>query len=133
MLQVSRQVSYSLLLLALLAKEANPKNPASIKNIAKKTRLPYFFLSQLAARLKRAGILESKRGVKGGYYLRKSPKGLTIEKVIKAIGEDIKLTRCVSQRKCDFKKLCPLYPLWSEIEKELKAKMNKYTLEQFLF
>jgi Rrf2 family iron-sulfur cluster assembly transcriptional regulator len=128
MLQVSRQVSYSLLLLTILARKSNRKKPISIRTISESTRLPYFFLSHLAAKLKKAGVVDSKKGVSGGYFIKKPLNRITIENIILAIGENVKLVNCLNKKSCLFKELCPAYPFWSGIEQEIKGRMKRYTL-----
>jgi Rrf2 family protein len=128
MLQVSRQVSYSLLLLTILARRSDQKKPLSIRAVSESSHLPYFLLSHLAAKLKKAGIIDSKKGASGGYFIKEPLDKITIEKIISAIGESVKLVNCLNEKDCLFKKLCPAYPFWSEMEREIKVKIKKYTL-----
>src|SRR3989337_1992087 len=59
------------------------RGPLQIDAIAERQEIPVRYLEQLLLILKRAGYLESKRGVKGGYYLAKHPHQITLGEIIR--------------------------------------------------
>ncbi len=80
------------------------KGPILISDISKKERIPLKFLENILNELKKADILESKKGKGGGYYLKTSPKKISLAKVIRIINGPIALVPCVSlnfYEKCD--------------------------------
>jgi Rrf2 family cysteine metabolism transcriptional repressor len=59
--------------------------PVPILEIAEARSIPLHFLEQLFAGLRRAGILQSQRGVKGGYSFRRPPAAVTILEVVETV------------------------------------------------
>lgn len=97
--------------------------PAQIKDISERQRISPRYLEQIFQKLKRAGILGSKRGPRGGYYLLKEPKDITLYDIISCAEGPIELVFCVGEDEegdncgltCDMKAECPASPLWREI------------------
>jgi Rrf2 family protein len=59
--------------------------PVPILEVAEARGIPLHFLEQLFAGLRRAGILQSQRGVKGGYSFRRAPAAITILDVVETV------------------------------------------------
>mgnify|MGYP001212979347 CR=1 FL=1 len=66
-------------------------SPVPILEVAESRGIPLHFLEQLFAGLRRAGILQSQRGVKGGYSFRRPPSDITVLEVVETV--DGRLTR----------------------------------------
>lgn len=60
-------------------------NPVPILEIAEARAIPLHFLEQLFAGLRRAGVLQSQRGVKGGYSFRRPPTQVTVLDVVEIV------------------------------------------------
>jgi Rrf2 family iron-sulfur cluster assembly transcriptional regulator len=63
--------------------------PASVSAIATRQCLPIPYLEKLLIELRRAGLVESIRGVNGGYKLAKSPTQITLSDILIAVGESM--------------------------------------------
>jgi Rrf2 family transcriptional regulator, cysteine metabolism repressor len=59
--------------------------PTPILEVAEARRIPLHFLEQLFAGLRRAGVLQSQRGVKGGYSFQRPPSEVTILEVVETV------------------------------------------------
>ena len=59
--------------------------PVPIGELARRRDIPVQFLEQLFAVLRRAGVLKSQRGVKGGYTFARDPAGLTVLEVVELL------------------------------------------------
>lgn len=68
-----------------------------IKEIAEQQKIPTKFLEQILLTLKNAGLLHSKMGVGGGYYLAKSPKDISLGHIIRILDGPLAPINCVSQ------------------------------------
>ena len=68
-----------------------------IKDIASKERIPQKFLEAILLELKSAGILQSKPGRGGGYYLHRPPESINLGRVIRLIDGPLAPIPCVSQ------------------------------------
>src|SRR3989454_8463098 len=69
-----------------------------IQTISQHQNIPKRFLEQILNDLKSAGVVESKRGVAGGYRLARPPADITPAQVIRHVGGDLATERCRSAR-----------------------------------
>lgn len=100
---ISKKAKYGLKALLMLA-QARDQSPVLIADIAKSQLIPKKFLELILLELKRHGLLRSKKGKGGGYFLAKSPESITLGQVIRCLDGPIALVPCVSQTaymKCD--------------------------------
>jgi Rrf2 family protein len=92
---LSKKTQYGLKALGYLATKFG-EGPVLIADIAEVKHIPIKFLESILLLLKQNGILESKKGKGGGYYLATSPKKTSIAKAIRIIDGPIALLPCVS-------------------------------------
>ena len=100
---LTRKSKYGLKALLVLAAEME-RGPMLISELADRERLPKKFLEAILLELKRHGLLHSKKGRGGGYYLSREPSQVTVGEVIRILDGPLALIPCVSQtayRKCD--------------------------------
>lgn len=62
-----------------------PGVAAQAKDIARREDIPLRYLEQIFQDLKKAGLVESKRGPRGGYYLKRTPAEITLGDVVRAL------------------------------------------------
>jgi Rrf2 family protein len=90
---------------ALLALAQRPEQePVLIADLAAQERIPKKFLEFILLVLRNKGILQSKRGRGGGYFLGRKPEAISLGEVIRALDGPLALVPCVSHtayRKCD--------------------------------
>src|SRR5258705_10034893 len=100
---LTRKSKYGLKALLVLAEEAD-RGPVLISELADRQRLPKKFLEAILLELKRHGLLHSKKGKGGGYFLGRKPSEITVGQVIRVLEGPLALTPCVSQtsyRRCE--------------------------------
>jgi Rrf2 family protein len=68
-----------------------------IKDIAEREKIPVKFLEQILLTLKNAGLLHSKMGVGGGYYLARPPEEISLGHIFRVLDGPLAPIRCVSQ------------------------------------
>ena len=83
MISVTSKSRYAVVALAELARSGT--DPVPIGQIAERRGMPVQFLEQLFSTLRRAGILASHRGAKGGYTLARPPDQITVLEVVQAL------------------------------------------------
>ncbi len=108
------------------------QGPIQIEEIAKRQHLPVRYLEQILLSLKRAGFLESKRGVCGGYYLAKHPREITMGAIIRAMEGPIIPIFCVGSGKrevCVEEPLCSLRDIWADVRDAVVKIVDQTTLE----
>jgi Rrf2 family cysteine metabolism transcriptional repressor len=83
-LSITSKSPYALRALTELARAGGP-NPVPLAELARRRDVPLQFLEQLFAVLRRAGILKSQRGVKGGYSFAREPSEVTVLEVVELL------------------------------------------------
>lgn len=68
--------------------------PVKLADLSKQQDIPLPYLEQIFAQLRRAGLVDSIRGPKGGYALASDAAEINISSVVEAVDESIKMTRC---------------------------------------
>jgi Rrf2 family protein len=92
---LSKKTQYALKALGYLAGECG-NGPILIADIAKQKKIPIKFLESILLQLKQKGIVDSKKGKGGGYFLSLPPKKITIANAIRMVDGPIALLPCVS-------------------------------------
>jgi len=113
---LSKKTKYGLKALIYIAKQGG-SSPVLISDISEKEQIPKKFLEAILLDLKKFGILGSKKGKGGGYYLMKDPTTVTAATLIRVLDGPIAMLPCVSlnyYEKCDD---CP---------HEDKCQLNKF-------
>jgi Rrf2 family protein len=129
---LSKKAQYALKALAYLAKHYQAK-PVLITEVAEKKKIPLKFLESILLGLKRAGILDSKMGKGGGYFLRLPPETVSLASVIRVVDGPIAMLPCVSlyfYRRCDDcnEEQCNLQPVFEEARDATLSVLEKKTL-----
>jgi Rrf2 family cysteine metabolism transcriptional repressor len=84
MISITSKSPYAVLALAELAR-ATGSEPVPIGELARKRDVPVQFLEQLFAVLRRAGVISSQRGVKGGYRFAREPSTVTVLEIVELL------------------------------------------------
>ena len=92
---LSKKSQYAFKALTYLTEKFN-EGPVLISEIARKKRIPLKFLENILLELKKADILDSKKGKGGGYFLKKSPEKIKVATIIRLINGPIAMLPCVS-------------------------------------
>lgn len=83
MISVTSKSRYAVVALAELARSGD--RPVPIKELAERREMPEQFLEQLFSTLRRAGLLASHRGMRGGYTLARSAEEITVLEIVQAL------------------------------------------------
>ena len=93
---ISKKTKYGLKALIYLARQYN-LGPIMIADLAREENIPKKFLEAILLALKNGGILQSKKGKGGGYYLARSPKTITFGQAIRIMEGPLAPVPCVSE------------------------------------
>lgn len=88
---ISTKGTYGLAAICELSKHQDA-SPMQIKEIAQNAKIPQNYLEQLLGKLRRAGIVKSVRGAKGGYILARSPENIKVLDILLALEDNLKVT-----------------------------------------
>ncbi|WP_299055086.1 Rrf2 family transcriptional regulator [uncultured Polaribacter sp.] len=100
---LSKKTKYGIKALTFLAKQED-KTPVAIATISKSENISLKFLESILLTLRKNGILGSKKGKGGGYYLLNSPSNIPMTSVMRILEGPISMVPCVSlnfYEKCD--------------------------------
>jgi len=96
----------------------------SLSEIADGDGLPLAYLEHLAARLRKAGLVESRRGARGGYLLARPADEISMAEVVEALEGSIAPIECISEaadghlvctRETETDHVCPTKLLWTRV------------------
>ncbi len=92
----STKAEYGVRVMVDLARRGGAQ-PVALAEIAEAEGLPLAYLEHLVARLRRAGLVESRRGAHGGYLLAREPAQITMAEVVEALEGRIAPIECISK------------------------------------
>ena len=116
------------------------ESAVAIHGLAKRADIPVKFLEQILLSLKRAGLVASSRGMKGGYTLIKSPDEITLGQVIRILDGPLAPIGCVSKTAyqkcgdCPYAEhaQCPLQHVMGTVRDAIAGILDHYTLDDFV-
>jgi Rrf2 family transcriptional regulator, cysteine metabolism repressor len=130
-MKVSTRGEYGVRAMVALAKHYGD-GPVSINMVAKESLVPYAYLEQLIVPLRKAGLVESKRGAQGGYQLTRSPELVRVGEVYRVMEGPVAPMDCVSEDPAD--QTCPLIdgcetrPVWLRVRDSIVDTLDSMTL-----
>jgi len=133
---LSKKTQYAFKALAYLTEKFD-KGPVLISEISKKKKVPLKFLENILLELKNAGILDSKKGKGGGYFLKQKPEKIKIATIIRLINGPISMLPCVSLyfyercRDCN-EKQCGLHDMMVEVRDATLNIVENRTLKDLI-
>jgi len=99
----------------------------TLREIANRQGIKAKYLEQIFLKLNHAGLIRSKKGPGGGYYLERSVHEIKISEIMTAVGESSAPVRCLASESlncCSRRKDCNIRPYWEKMKK---------TIDQFLY
>jgi Rrf2 family protein len=105
------------------------KGPVKADQIAEAQSIPLNFLENILAELRRAGIVESRRGAAGGYLLAKPPEDVTLADVIRAVEGPLANVRGMSPDALEYEGSAErLRDVWVALRSSVRAVLEQVTL-----
>ena len=129
MIRITKQTDYAIVLLTHLA--GNPERQVNAPELAGETRLPLPMVSKILKLLVREGVLQSHRGVKGGYGLARPADLISMAEVIAALEGPIAITECIDDvGDCSHEPFCAVRGRWHRINEALRDALAGITLAE---
>jgi len=130
----STKAEYGVRVMAHLAGK-DGHEPTSLGSIADAEGLPLAYLEHLAQRLRRAGLVESRRGAYGGYSLARPAEQIQMAEVVQALEGEIAPIECITADAdgalvCarEGHSPCPTKLLWTRVQGSIVRTLNEMTL-----
>jgi len=130
-MKFSSKAHYGLLAMLALAR-SYPGKPVALAEIARSENISLSYLEQLIATLRRAGLVEAKRGARGGYQLSSKPSTVTAGQILRTLEGPLAPTECTSEAPgsgcCLRENDCPSKPLWEHVRANIAQVLDSTTL-----
>src|SRR5688500_2797452 len=123
-MRVTTWTEYSLIISLHLAKRGRTGGgPIAARELADVERLPADYVEQILLRLRRAGLVESVRGAKGGYFLARQPAAISVLEARSASEHLTFETNCeshpVEAERCSPGSTCSIRPVWHALQQRV--------------
>ena len=110
--------------------------PITGRDVATRERLPVDYVEQILLRLRRAGLVNSTRGARGGYVLARPPAEVTVREVIAASEHATFDLHCVShpvgEERCAESQNCSIRPVWQMLQRKIDDVLDSVVLADLL-
>lgn len=130
---LSKKCQYALHALVYIA-EYDPTKVVTIQEIATKKNIPRKFLEIILSELKQGGVIVSRKGKTGGYYLERKPSEINILEVIRLIDGAVAMLPCVSLNfyescgRCEDETTCKINKVFSAVRDQTLKILSTSTL-----
>ena len=135
-MKVSTRVHYGLRAMTELAGSYREGKLLSISEIARKEDLPVAYLEQLVGELRRAGLVEGTRGVRGGYRLARVPDAITVGDVYRILEGEVAPVDCTAEDylpgACGREPVCLSRGIWARVQSAILGVLASTTLDDLL-
>ncbi len=111
-MMLTKKSRYAVMAIIEVASQ-NSSTPVRLADIAASQNIPLNYLEQIFLKLKKANLVLSVKGPGGGYYLEHSLDQISIESIIDAVEENLKMTNCSKDKNCRKGGInCKTHNLW---------------------
>lgn len=135
MLRIRRATDHAFVVLAALATEVDPSAPTDVitaRSVSEATGLPQPTVAKVLKILARSALVESTRGLCGGYRLARGPAHITVAEVVEAVEGPVALTGCAVPEliDCEHTGSCAMSPHWPRINAAVVSALSAVTLAE---
>ena len=107
--------------------------PIQVSEIARVQQIPVKYLEQLIRTLKKADLITSVRGSKGGHQLNRPPDSITIGQLVRLFEGQTDLVACVSSPdQCQMAEECRVRTVWMEATEAMYGKLDAVTIADLI-
>jgi Rrf2 family protein len=131
---VTQKKQYALRAIFELAKQQG-EEPLKTSLIAEAQAIPPRFLEVIMGQLKRAGLVDSKRGVSGGYTLIQPPDQIRVGEIFRVLDIEDNTQACMactSKGNCPFLGDCVFMKLWNQAQRAMDAVYDQTTIQDLV-
>ena len=120
---ISSRCEYACRAVLELARHASTKQPRTVEQIAAQRHVPEKFLVHILIQLKRAGIVRSVRGARGGYHLARAPEEISLLDIVRAIDGPVLTPLPVKDARS-----ADMAPAWKEVALGIERILESLTV-----
>ncbi|RJR20267.1 MAG: Rrf2 family transcriptional regulator [Nitrospiraceae bacterium] len=128
---ITRKTDYAIRCVLHLA--GSKKEVVMVNEIAEERDIPRSFLAKILQTLAKAGIVESLRGIQGGFKLSRKPSEITLLDVVVAMEGTVAMNICaVDKKQCSFSSTCVVHPVWVDIRRDVEERLRQWDFARLL-
>lgn len=129
MIRISKMTDYATVILAQLAR--SPGQQQSAAALAESTRIAYPTVSKVLKALQRAGLVQSTRGLHGGYSLARPASAISAAAILDALEGPVAVTDCAAgEGQCDLEPSCGVGSAWQRVNRVIRRSLHEVSLAQ---
>ena len=134
-MRVTTWAEYGLIVSLHLARRMG-NGPVAARDMAEREKLPADYVEQILLRLRRAGLVDSVRGARGGYLLARGPEEITVRDVLDASEHGTFEVNCechrVADTRCSTDTACSIRPVWQLLQRRIDETLASIRLGDLL-
>lgn len=135
-MKITKQEEYGLRCVLQLAREGKGR-AISVREISRREGLSTDYVTKLLVIFRRDGLLQSVRGIKGGYALKRAPEDITLNDIFRPLGGFFfPVNRCAGYpgklSACSHTGACGIRPVWANMARQIHAMLSITTLADLL-
>jgi len=134
-MRVTTWAEYGLIVSLHLARRSG-HGPVAARDMAEKEDLPADYVEQILLRLRRAGLVDSVRGARGGYLLARAAGDLTVKDVLDASEHGTFEVNCDCHRvgdvRCNSQTACSIRPVWQLLQRRIDGTLSAIRLSDLV-
>ncbi len=138
-MRLSKRGEYGLRAMIILAHayKESPDTMVQIREISEQDKIPGKYLEQILLALKNAGMLQSRMGIGGGYYLARQPQDISLGQIVRVLDGPLAPIRCVSQMAyeacgCPDERTCGLRMVMGDVRNAIADILDNTSLENVI-
>lgn len=133
MLRLSTKGQYGVRAMFEIAKGYLEERPVNIKEISENQNVSVAYLEQILNKLRKAGLIVSKKGPGGGYVLNADPDKISIASILNELEGPVAITSCLDPSEgCVRVDSCVTHLLWKALGEQIAAFLKTITLKDLM-
>ncbi len=127
-MKLSTKARYGLRACYILGKSYGEITPLAV--LSKDIGVGGGYIEQLMRLLKKDGIVDSVRGMQGGYVLAREPKEISLGEIMRSLEDGLELVECISSGDCIGN--CPTRKVWMKVYNAINDTLNGISLKNMI-
>lgn len=127
---ITKRNEYALQAMIILARQEKER-PLSASALAKDLKTTPAFMSKIAQQLAKSGLVTTRRGKTGGLFLGRPANKILVKDIFTAVDGALSVSACMNRGRCKHN-VCPVYPVLTELQRDLDSKLNSAKLSTFI-
>jgi Rrf2 family protein len=128
-MNITAKSKYAVRALVELARRSTGA-PVPLLTLAEAQAISPQFLEQLFSTLRRAGILQSQRGVYGGFRFARPPEHVTVLEVVEALDGPIEPAVCTTSEACERRAVCSVSDVWMQAKCAVESVLGGVSIKE---